>query len=451
MLRYWKIFLVVFTIVFVVFFQSYWLLNAYENQKNEILTQISLEVQRVLTNELIIQNTSRVDEVFDDEIKSVIRDKLSDIINVHSLSELGGELMITVDGEDDEGDKVVYSNKNHREVVQFDSLIYGEVQSYIQKTYKDAKFVVYFEYENELKTYPKNSVIQSANTTESIKSLSSPLYSVRVHVVNLPSVILEKMYDKILFSVLYIVLFLSTVFLLNYNVKINRRLLKNKEIFTRNVTHELKIPISTIMIAAEAFEKYDLVKEPKAAKKYIHTIKRASEQLSFFVDSILQHAKAENGGEKMEVINLLELLEEVKTSLSQIIHEKKVSILFENIPKDLCIQGDFSAMKQVFLNLFDNSIKYSVESPKIIVKAERAKDRVVLKVIDNGIGIPKDHLEDVFSAYFRVANKDVYDVKGYGLGLSFVKSTLKNQNGHVRIVESSPLGTIIELNIAANV
>lgn len=446
--RFGKSILFAFTILLVLAFQSYWLWNNFQNHKRDILEQTEVKMQQTLMNELFFKKALKNDKSMDDDMKAKVAEKVSEIININNIKNFDGEISIV-----SSGNNLVYNNKTSNTAPKLDSMLYFAMKPYMQKTYSNPDFTVYFEDKKIKKTYPEKRVFKNENTTRPIHSLSKPTDTFRIHIENLSYIVFSKMYDEILFSLLYLMLFLGTVFLLFNNVKINRRLLKNKEIFTRNVTHELKIPISTIMIAAEGFEKYNIIEEPEAAKKYINTIKRAGNQLSFFVESILQHAKAENGHTKSSEnpINLLDLLEDVKSILSEIILEKRATIVFQNISEDVSIKGDYDQMRQVFLNLFDNSIKYSVRQPEIIVNCQTMIDRIIIKIQDNGTGIPQKYVEEIFEPYFRATTGDIHDVKGFGLGLSFVRSVLKNQNGKIRVLESTSNGTIMELNFAAYV
>ncbi|MNK19118.1 Alkaline phosphatase synthesis sensor protein PhoR [compost metagenome] len=445
--RFGKFILFTLTILIVMAFQSYWLWNNFQNYKTEILDQTKLKVQQILMNDLIFDRTYENNEIMDNDVKAKISEKLSEVMSIKDLATVNAEVFFY--GPNDE---ILYSN-NDKTVAKVDSLIYYKLKPILQKTYNNPDITIYTENEKLKKTYPNGRTIKIENTTDPINDLSQNTETFRVHIENLSFIIISKMYDVIFFSIAYLMLFLGTIFLLLNNIKINRKLLKNKDIFTRNVTHELKIPISTIMIAAEGFEKYNIIDEPEAAKKYISTIKRAGSQLSFFVESILQHTKAANGNSEVanESINLLALLEEVKSILSAIIIEKEANIIFKDISDKTFIKGNYDQMRQVFINLFDNAIKYSERKPDIIVYGEKIIDRMIIKIHDNGIGISKKHTEEIFEPYFRVTNDDVYNVKGFGIGLSFVRSALKNQNGKIHVSQSDANGTIIELNLAAYV
>lgn len=106
-------------------------------------------------------------------------------------------------------------------------------------------------------------------------------------------------------------------------------------------------------------------------------------------------------------------------------------------------------MKQIFINLFENSIKYADQNPVIIVDGHQLNNRVIITIKDNGIGIPKKYTEEIFQPYFRVTYEDIHEMKGFGLGLSFVRSALKNQDGKIHVKKSDSEGTVMELNLAA--
>ena len=225
--------------------------------------------------------------------------------------------------------------------------------------------------------------------------------------------------------------------------------MKNKEVFTRNMTHELKIPVSTIMIAAEGLEKYNITNEPEGAKKYAHIIQRAANKLSSLVEAILQNARADEATGKIDLnsVNLLSLLHEVQDSLSVITEDKQAEISLINIDEDMNINGNYEQLKQIFINLYDNSLKYSDKKPVINVSAVKKNNRIIITIQDNGIGIPRKYEKEIFDPYFRIMNNDLHDVKGFGLGLSFVKNSLKKQNGNIRLLHTATEGTTIELNI----
>lgn len=444
--KFGKFTLFAVTILLVLAFQSYWLWNNFQKHKREILDQTSLKMQEVLINEAVFTKTSDKNQSLDDNMKAEITKKVSEIINLNNIKNFDGK--ISIESTDQ---KIAYSNKNSGLTPELESMLYSAIQPYMDKNYGKPNFTVYLENKTTKKTFPAGRILKNENTTSVVNSILHPENRYRIHIENLPYIVFSRMYDEVLFSIIYLLLFLGTVILLFNNVNINKRLLKNKEIFTRNVTHELKIPITTIMIAAEGFEKYNIIEEPEAAKKYIKTIQRAGNQLSLFVESILQHAKVENGYTKTSEnsINLLVLLKDVKSVLSEIITEKKANIFFLNIPETIFIKGDEEQMKQIFLNLFENSIKYSVREPEILVKYQAIGHRILVTIQDNGIGIPKKYMEDIFQPYFRATDGDLHDVKGFGLGLSFVRSALKNQNGKIHVKESSSNGTTMELNLAA--
>ena len=137
--RAWKPFLIVFTILFVLIFQCYWLWNNFQNHKREILEQTKIEMQKVLMNTLIIEKSIEANQNIDDKTKAMITEKLSEIIDINSLSAIGGEVVIM--GEDD--DDIIYSNMNSYQDVRLDSMLYFTMKSYMQKEYNRVVFELF--------------------------------------------------------------------------------------------------------------------------------------------------------------------------------------------------------------------------------------------------------------------------------------------------------------------
>lgn len=444
------LFIVACIVVFT--FQGYWLWNSFQNKKKEFLEQTKFEMTQVFMNKLIRSlpiGPKKIDSIFGPgkvsftNIQSI--NNKSQIFIPNTKSKL--KTKTTVKNKKNDTITIKDGNTFFKDGNRMDYILYNEIRSYIPELVH-ADITVYYESKKSKRTYPLNRSIKNTNTTEPIALLDHS--TCRIHIENLNGIIItHKMLWPIIFSILYIILFLGTILILFRNLTLNQKLLKNKEIFTRNMTHELKIPISTLLIAAEGLEKYNIVNEPEGARKYAKSIQRASTQLSSLVETILQNTKADNNKEVLNLtrINLLTLLEEVKEILSGITIKSQAKVIFQDIDRSIDIKGNYEQMKQVFLNLLDNSLKYTEKQPVIIISAERARNRIIIKIEDNGIGIPEKYFQEVFKTYFRITNGDLHDVKGFGLGLSFVKSSLKKQNGSIRILKPESAGTVMELNL----
>lgn len=429
--------LFVLTIFVVLVFQGYWICISFQNKKEEILERTRSEMIQLLVNNMLNE------PILKQKLNKKNRPNKKENIEVF-ISEPTKKM---VNKSFKQQNTLFYSDE------KLDLLLYISMKSTLKKMLnKDAEITILYEGKKIKRTYPKNAETTDKNTTAPLNSLLGLNTTYRIHIENMTSLVISEIKEAIIFSVLYILLFLVTIFILFKSLIFHQKLLKNKEIFTRNMTHELKIPISTILIAAEGLEKYDVTNEPESAKKYAGMIQRAGRQLSQLVESILQHARSDHNTEKLPLtsINLAHLLEDVKENLSGIIHKKEAKISTINIDQNIHVKGNYEQLTQVFSNLIDNSLKYSANSPLVLISAEKMGNNVLIRIKDNGLGIPEKYTEDVFSPYFRIVNDDTHDIKGFGLGLSFVRKSLMNQGASIKIIRQKTEGTTMEIKIATD-
>lgn len=423
--------LLIFTVLVVFAFQGYWLWNTFQDKKQDLLSQVKVEMQQALYDKLMSDVSNNP------EVKSVLGKREGNIkMEVFIL-------------ESDRLKNTKYTKKINIPEVKMDSLLYYTIKQSKPILFKYGDIIIYHRIKKRVHSYPSGYSFNSENTTEEINALSRDKGDFSVHIKNLNVTTIYSMLGAVLFSAFYMILFLGTLFIIYRNLLLNHKLLKNKEVFTQNMTHELKIPVSTILIAAEGMEKYDITSDPESSRKYAHIIQRAASQLSSLVESILQNARADNNTNTLELnsVNLLLLLQDVQDSLSVIIAKSRAEMKYEGLREDINIMGNYEQLRQVFLNIIDNSLKYSEKRPVITTTVIRKNKRVIITIQDNGIGIPQKYEKEIFDPYFRIMNNDLHDVKGFGLGLSFVKSSLKKQNANIRLLNTEKEGTTIEINI----
>ncbi|WP_202704053.1 sensor histidine kinase KdpD [Flavobacterium sp. UGB4466] len=428
--------LFILTILVVLTFQGYWIRVNYENKKREILERTQSEATQILLMNLFKEPALK--QKIEKANKSKTK-KVEVFVSEPKVEVVKQYLKVSNTG-------LLYQHE------KLDYFLYTSVRKRLKAFLKkEAEIQVYFEGKNVKRTYPKGIVITDQNTTKTINSFVQENNKYRIHIVNMAGVVIYEIKEIIFFSIFYVFLFLITIFILFRSLIFNRNLLQNKEIFTRNMTHELKIPISTILIATEALETSKVEEEPANVKKYAAAIHRAADQLSLLVDSILQHARSSNSKEQLILssLNLLSLVKEAGEDLAHIVLKKKAEIVFEDVDKNLQIKGSRIQLKQIFLNLFDNALKYSERDPRIIISAGKMNNTVTIRIQDNGIGIPEKYREEIFAPYFKIMNDDTHNVKGFGLGLSFVRESLKKQGGSIKVLKQKTEGTLIEIKIPA--
>ncbi|MBN2119573.1 MAG: HAMP domain-containing protein, partial [Candidatus Omnitrophica bacterium] len=227
-----------------------------------------------------------------------------------------------------------------------------------------------------------------------------------------------------------------------------RKLEKVRQDFVANVSHELRTPISSIKGYAETLLEGAL-KDKENAKDFLKIILSDSNRLAALIDDLLNLSKIESGKLSMETkpYKLRSLAEKVIASLKGQIENKSITIKM-NIPKNLLdILADETRIKQVFLNLIDNAIKYNHPKGEISITAHETDDFVKVDIADTGIGIPNKDLPRLFERFYRVDKARSRELGGTGLGLSIVKHIIQAHNGEVSVQSVEGQGSIFSFTI----
>ena len=234
---------------------------------------------------------------------------------------------------------------------------------------------------------------------------------------------------------LLIAIFAYTIFIIFRQKKLSQ--IKND--FINNMTHELKTPISTISLASQMLQDGSISTTPKTIEHISQVINQESKRLSYQVEKVLQMAIFNEGRLKLRFkeLDMNELVRGVIGNFELRVKNSNGDIRSDLQAKNDLIKGDEVHITNVVFNLLDNAVKYSHEIPDITVTTESWKESLVLSVADKGIGIPKEHHSQIFERFYRVPTGNVHNVKGFGLGLSYVKKIVDAHNGKI-IVESVP-------------
>ncbi len=233
---------------------------------------------------------------------------------------------------------------------------------------------------------------------------------------------------------LLIAIFAYTIYIIFKQKKLSQ--IKND--FINNMTHELKTPISTISLASQMLQDESISNTPRSIAHISDVINQESKRLSHQVEKVLQMAVFNEGRLKLRFreFDLHELVRTVISSFDLRVKNKNGYLRTDLKATSSIIHGDEVHITNVVYNLLDNAFKYSHEIPEITVTTESRKESVILSVTDKGIGIPREHQDQIFERFFRVPTGNIHNVKGFGLGLSYVKKIIEAHNGKI-IVESA--------------
>ena len=234
----------------------------------------------------------------------------------------------------------------------------------------------------------------------------------------------------VILTALLIIIFTYTIFIILKQKKLSA--IKND--FINNMTHELKTPISTISLASQMLHDDSFSNSPKSIENLSGIILQESKRLSFQVEKVLQMAVFNEGRLKLKFkeLHINDLVAIAVRNFEIKVKNKNGKLFAEFLAEDDVINGDEVHIPNVIFNLLDNAVKYSKEAPVINIKTENKNGWLVLSIKDNGIGIPKEHLEQIFERFFRVPTGNVHNVKGFGLGLHYVKKIIESHNGKIK-------------------
>ncbi|WP_209331295.1 sensor histidine kinase [Lunatimonas salinarum] len=222
-----------------------------------------------------------------------------------------------------------------------------------------------------------------------------------------------------------------------------------KNDFINNMTHEFKTPISTVSLAIEALQDPDIGQRDQFRNRYLNIIKEENIRLGTQVEQVLQAAALDRKDFvlKFEKIDLLELIENVRSHFGLIVEKKGGTIQVHSEVHQPIIEADAFHLANILNNLLDNANKYSPEKPLIDIFVVASGDSVRISIRDNGIGMNKDALKKIFDKFYRVPTGNIHDVKGFGLGLSYVKTMVEAHHGTVQVESELGKGSIFTINL----
>lgn len=250
---------------------------------------------------------------------------------------------------------------------------------------------------------------------------------------------LDKLKLPILFSLLLVALTIASFVLLYRNMIRQQRLAELKNEFISNITHELKTPIATVGVAIEALKNFNAIQDPARTREYLDISQNELQRLNLLVDKVLKLSVFEKKEIelKKEWFDCRQLTEEIMNTMRLQFEKYRAQVSLHTEGDSFLVNADKLHITSVIYNLLDNALKYSAENPAIDVRLKSGDGQLELSVADNGIGIPSEYRNKVFEKFFRVPTGNKHNIKGYGLGLSYVAEVVKRHEGDIR-VESEP-------------
>ena len=218
--------------------------------------------------------------------------------------------------------------------------------------------------------------------------------------------------------------------------------------FVNNFTHEFKTPLAVMKIAADVLAQQNIIHQPDRLTRYSAIIKNQTEHLQSQVERLLKASAIENRKLPIEkeTIDANQLIEQALNKVQPLVEQKNARVELKSESQRTEIQADEVHLELALVNLLENALKYS-DNPHIVVETGKNETEFFISVKDNGVGIEKKYLKNIFKKFYRVPTGNVHNVKGFGMGLNFVKRIIDAHDGKIKVYSLPGIGTEFKLLI----
>ena len=266
------------------------------------------------------------------------------------------------------------------------------------------------------------------------------------------SLIFNNMFATLISSVGLLLVLISIFAYTIYAIIRQKKLSEMKTDFINNMTHEFKTPVATIMIASEALKDPDLTADKSRINRLAGIIYDENVRLGNHIERVLNVAKLDKKELKLErkPVAMNELIALVVDSMSLQLQKKNAEVTLSLEADPDVLMGDELHLSNMIYNLIDNANKYSPELPQITIKTKSHAKGITIEVSDKGIGMTKEQTKRIFDQFYRVPTGNLHDVKGFGLGLSYVNDIVGQMNGSIKALSEKDKGTTFIIHLPLN-
>jgi len=222
-----------------------------------------------------------------------------------------------------------------------------------------------------------------------------------------------------------------------------KKLAEVKVDFLNNMTHELQTPIANIAMASEVLRSGNAVLDKEKTTRYANIIHDENQRLKFHMEQVLQLARMERGEVAMlkKEVDLNELVTEVIRKFETRLHSRQGKIIAQLTASRSTVVGDPFHIANIFYNLLDNADKYSPDNPEITITTQNQDKGILISIADKGIGISREVQKFIFDKFYRASTGNRHDVKGFGIGLSYVQQIVRAHGGSVTVSSEENKGS----------
>ncbi len=323
-----------------------------------------------------------------------------------------------------------------------DSVIHMELSK--EDLPKEYRFLIANEFGTKInfsiepKSYDSKISLQKTSKTILFpsNSLDENLY-LHIYFPKKNAYIIKEMKASLVVTILLVIMIIIALVFMFRTILEQKKLSEMKTDFISNMTHEFKTPISTIALACEALGDKDMIQSNSQSETapFVKMIQQENKRLELLVESILQSAVIDKGEIKtnIETIDLKELIQNLISNAQFRIQGSNGTINFLSEGIEFDLNADKMHITNLIANLIDNAIKYSKEIPEINIFLVKNTKNFSLSVIDKGIGIKKEYLPKIFDKLYRIPTGNIHNVKGFGLGLNYVKSICEEYGWNIEV------------------
>jgi len=313
--------------------------------------------------------------------------------------------------------------------IEFDGMQIGS--NYYYGVYHDInKEVSMGNYKGDI-----NNLINSPHQASLTCICQSDNYMLSVYIPQQRAILINKIIILPVMSGLFLMVLLFSFFFTIYFIIRQKKLSEMKTDFVNNMTHEFKTPIATISVSAEMLVKEKIINSPEKVQKYSRIITEENIRLKKLVERVLQIAIIDKEDFKLRLKeqDVHVIIRDCINNFNVQVKERKGCIKTNLNAHKHIINADHDHLMNILYNLLDNANKYSPENPHIIVNTDNLNGTVQISVEDKGIGISKENQDAVFKKFHRLQRGDIHDVKGYGIGLFYVKTMVEKMGGQIEL------------------
>ncbi len=454
--------------------QAFWLVKVFEDAKRDLRKDVSIAFEKTIfsmQDSLIQANIRSVPG--NDSLpafftrKIIMKDSMmrknphaDSSVKFFATDDIGSKIEILLSGTplgDDSLRRImrpmitrINKDSNHRNFILrlgMDSLRIADIHRNFSMALHQAGIMLPFKVKRILGS-------GAGFTSEGVSLLSdpasiSPVDSYISYFDHLQPYLLSRIKIEILFS-FFLTLVTVTAFVIMYrNLQAQQRLMVLKNDFISNVTHELKTPIATVSVALEALQNFKGIENPQLTREYLDIAQQELGRLALLTDKVLTTSLFDERGIRIEIesVDLQKVIDGILSSMKLLFDKQGANVEFKKTGSDFVFHGSAVHFTNVVHNLLDNALKYSPTSPHIVLHLNDLGEKLKLSVQDNGLGIPEEYHKKIFEKFFRMPTGDTHNIKGHGLGLSYVESVVKAHKGRIEVKSEMGKGSTFLITV----